>query len=67
MINWWDHLNTFVAGVITALIALVVGLVRKILTNEAEIKILKTQLRSFEKDIDEVKGDVKIILEKLLG
>lgn len=66
MINWWDHVNTFIAGLITSLIAIVIGLVRKILTNEAEIKILKNQLTSFEKDIDEVKGDVKLILDKLL-
>ena len=66
MINWWDHVNTFIAGVITALIAIVVGLVRKILTNEAELKILKSQLASFEKDIDEVKGNVKLILEKMI-
>jgi hypothetical protein len=65
MINFADHVGSLINAIFVALIAAVVGLIRKVFTNEKKIDILEARLKSFdriEKEVDEIKVDIKNIL-----
>lgn len=65
MINLADHIGSLINALFIALVAAVVGLIRKVFTNEKKIEILETRLKSFdriEKEVDEIKVDIKNIL-----
>ena len=68
LINLADHIGSLVNAVIVALIGAVVALIRKVFTSEKKIEILETKLQSvnrIEKEVDEIKQDIKAILFKL--
>lgn len=65
MINLADHIGSLINALIVALIAAVIGLIRKVFTNEKKVELLEMRLKSFdrmEKEVDEIKVDIKNIL-----
>lgn len=76
MVDWWTHLNNLIYAIVTALVGAFVLLVRKILTNEKQIALLKQEIvdrnrhrEENDKRVDniltELRNDVKDLLKHI--
>lgn len=73
MSEWMSELNTWVYGIATAITAGAVGLIRKIITNERQIELLKAEItvreeyrkqrdEAFNSQLSEIRDDVKQLM-----
>jgi len=53
MLNWWDSLQNFIYVVMGAIVGAFVLLIRKVLTNDTEIKMLKAEIRQRNEYLEE--------------
>lgn len=71
----WDNLNAWLYGIASALAGFVVLLIRKVLTNERQLELLKQQLNIQEENrkerdsqiqsqLSELRTDIKIIMRE---
>jgi uncharacterized membrane protein (DUF106 family) len=76
MIDWWAQLNNAIYAIVAAVIAAFVVLIRKVLTNEKQISILKAEIETrnqyrqeaderVNEALDELRTDVKDILKRM--
>jgi hypothetical protein len=70
----WDNFNIYIYGLLTALFSGILLLVRKVLTNEKQIELLKqhiSQQEAFNQErnleiknqLSEIRGDVKQLMK----
>lgn len=75
MLNWWDSLQNFIYVVMGAIVGAFVLLIRKVLTNDTEIKMLKAEIKQRnehreEKDAEmnaqlaEIRSDIKRLIRQ---
>ena len=73
--NWWDSLQNFIYVVMGAIVGAFVLLIRKVLTNDTEIKMLKAEIKQRnehqeEKDAEihaqlaEIRSDIKRLIRQ---
>lgn len=76
MIDWWAQVNNAIYAIVAAVITAFAVLIRKVLTNEKQISILKAEIETrnqyrLEADarvnvaLDELRTDVKDILKRM--
>ncbi len=76
MFDWWAQLNNAVYAIVAAIIGAFVILVRKVLTNEKQVALLKAEIaqrneyreeqdRDFKAQLSELRSDVKDILKRI--
>jgi len=76
MVDWWAQLNNAIYAIVAAVIAAFVVLIRKVLTNEKQISILKAEIETrnqyrqeaderVNNALDELRADVKDILKRM--
>lgn len=74
--NWWENLNSILAGLLTALLGVIAFFVRKILTNERRISMLETEIENREEyrkerdelinsQLAEIRNDIKRLIGKM--
>lgn len=77
MVDWWAQLNNAIYALVAAVIGAFVVLIRKVLTNEKQIALLKAEIAQrneyrMEKDeevndqLTELRNDVKDILRRMI-
>lgn len=54
----------WVYGLVTALITSVIILVRKVLTNEKQVGLLKQDLENIKENVHEMKDDIKLLIRR---
>lgn len=75
MNEWISALNDWVYGVVAALAVSIVGLVRKVYTNERQIELLQTEIKmrdeqrkaqddSVKEQLGELRSDIKTLMMK---
>ena len=75
MLNWWDSLQNFIYVVMGAIVGAFVLLIRKVLTNDTEIRMLKAEIKQRnehreEKDAEinaqltEIRSDIKRLIRQ---
>lgn len=75
MSDYLSELNTWVYGVATAVVAGAIGLIRKIITNERQIELLKKEItlreeyrkqrdETLNSQLSEIRDDVKQLMVK---
>lgn len=75
MSQWVSELNTWVYGIVTGLIAGIIWLIRKVVTNEKQLDLLKQELTTREEyrkeaeqkineHLSELRSDIKNLLSK---
>ena len=73
--NWWDSLQNFIYVVMGAIVGAFVLLIRKVLTNDTEIRMLKAEIKQRneyqeEKDAEmnaqlaEIRSDIKRLIRQ---
>ncbi len=73
--DWWTSLQNFIYVVMGAIVGAFVLLIRKVLTNDTEIKLLKAEIQQrnayrqekdeeFEEQLKEIKSDVKRLIRQ---
>lgn len=76
MVDWWAQVNNLIYAIVTAVIAAFVVLIRKVLTNEKQIALLKQEIaqrneyreeqdKVFRTELAELRSDVKDILKRM--
>lgn len=76
MVDWWAYLNNLVYIVFSAIVGAFVMLIRKVLTNEKEIGLLKQEIKQrqedrklrdeqFDDQLREIRSDVKQLIGKM--
>jgi hypothetical protein len=76
MVDWWAQVNNLIYAIVTAVIAAFVVLIRKVLTNEKQIALLKQEIaqrneyreeqdKVFRTELAELRTDVKDILKRM--
>ncbi len=76
MVDWWAQVNNLIYAIVTAVIAAFVILIRKVLTNEKQIALLKQEIaqrneyreeqdKVFRTELAELRTDVKDILKRM--
>ena len=61
----WSDINNWVYGLVTALIAGVIALIRKVLTNEKQIQLLEADIKRREEYNQERFEEIKIQLTEV--
>lgn len=75
MSEWMSELNTWAYGIATAIVAGATVLIRKIITNETQINLLKAEItvreeyrkqrdEAFNAQLSEIRDDVKQLMVK---
>lgn len=75
MLNWWDSLQNFIYVVMGAIVGAFVLLIRKVLTNDTEIRMLKADIKQRnehreERDAElnaqltEIRSDIKRLIRQ---
>jgi hypothetical protein len=70
----WDNVNIYIYGLLTALFSGILLLIRKVLTNERQIELLKQHIqqqeafslernREIKEQLSEIRGDVKQLMK----
>lgn len=64
--SFWDNLNTWLYGLVTALIGGALVAIRRLFTNEKQIALLKQELDNIKEDVKEMKHDIKQLISRNL-
>jgi uncharacterized membrane protein (DUF106 family) len=73
--DWWTSLQNFIYVVMGAIVGAFVLLIRKVLTNDTEIKLLKAEIKQrndyreekdeeFNEQLKEIRADVKRLIRQ---
>jgi hypothetical protein len=65
MSQWISELNTWVYGVVSGLIAGIIWLIRKVITNERQVELLKQEITLREETRKETEQEIKEHLSEL--
>ena len=69
----WTDFNSYIYGVLSASVAAIIILVRKVLTNEKKVELLekeialrdlynKDRIEKMEVDLKEIRSDIKLLI-----
>lgn len=75
MMDWWTSLQNFIYVIMGAIVGAFVLLIRKVLTNDTEIKLLKAEINQrneyreqkdeeFNNQLREIRSDVKRLIRQ---
>ncbi len=73
--DWWTSLQNFIYVIMGAIVGAFVLLIRKVLTNDTEIKLLKAEIaqrneyrerkdEEFDEQLKEIRSDVKRLIRQ---
>lgn len=72
----WSELNTWAYGAVSALVLGIIALVRRLITNEKQIELLKTEIKMREEyrhlhdqrldaNMQEMRTDIKLLIKQV--